>query len=158
LLLLAVLIPVPVRAAPSNTDAWLDARAAQQTHAAAIASAARALADGGDEDELRELRRRVVAAVRAMDDLDVRACFRVWWSYVRTSFVLYDQALIGLEASDLARVQTATAASTFLNAMAATTTVDCTRSDISTRSAATPGPRGGGRALATAASVGGSSS
>jgi hypothetical protein len=142
-LTLAVLLPGSAQAADSNADAWEDAREVQRSHAAAIATAAKALADGGNAEEISELRRLVREALRAMDQLDVRACFRVWWSYVRTSYVLYDQALAGLEDSDLARVRTATLASTFLASMAASTAVDCSRSGEAFRRSSVLGPRGG---------------
>jgi hypothetical protein len=142
-LLLAVLVPVKAHAAGSNAEAWIDAREVQKTHSAAIASAAQAFADGGDEDEVLELRHQVSAAVQAMDRLDVRDCFRVWWSYVRTSYVMFDQAVVGLQASDLARVQIATAASTFLDGLAASTTVDCSRDSHARRTSTGLGPRGG---------------
>lgn len=142
-LLLAVLVPGTARAAGTNAEAWVDAREVQKTHSAAIASAAQAFADGGDENEVLELRHQVSAAVLAMDRLDVRDCFRVWWSYVRTSYVMFDQAVMGLQASDLTRVQVATAASTFLDQLAAQTTVDCTRDSHARRTSTGLGPRGG---------------
>jgi hypothetical protein len=143
LLLLAAFLPAPASAAVDDAQAWLSARRIQQTQVDAIAAAAVALSDGGDEREVSLLRRRVAAAIVALDAIDVRECFRVWWSYVRTSLVLYDQAIIGLQVSDSTRVRTATAASTFLTGMAYATAVDCPVSIGSDPEAARLGPRGG---------------
>jgi hypothetical protein len=139
----AALIPGPALAADSNADAWDEALEAQRVHAAAIVEASVALADGGDQEDVLELRRRVGAAVQAMDGLDVRACFRVWWSYVRTSFVMYDLAIVGLQASDVAGVRSAMAASAFLSTMASRTSVDCTRARDALSRSSSIGPRGG---------------
>jgi hypothetical protein len=140
---LAALAAVPALAAGSNADAWDEALEAQREHAAAIVAASTVLAEGGDQEDVLELRRRVGAAVQAMDQLDVRECFRVWWSYVRTSFVMYDLAIVGLQASDVAGVRSAMAASAFLSTMASRTTVDCTRAREAMSRTSSFGHRGG---------------
>ncbi|HEY8094361.1 MAG TPA: hypothetical protein VID93_11275 [Acidimicrobiales bacterium] len=140
--MLPALWALPVQAS-SDSDAWLSAREVQMTHATAIGAAAKDLADGADEPELAELRLLVASAVVAFDGLEVRDCFRVWWSYVRTSYVLYDQALAGLEAHDGMRVQAATAASMYLTTMAANTAVDCPRTESGLASRSESVPSGG---------------
>ena len=125
LLALAVLVPLPASAA-SDLDAWRSARQVHLAQSAALVVAAQDLVDAGGAGEVRELRQVLSEAVAALDALEVHECFRVWWSYVRTSYVLYDQALIGVEAADIGRVQIATASSTYLAALAAATPVDCT--------------------------------
>jgi len=119
-----VMVPIPV-AASTSADAWMSARMAHQTHSTAIGIAAQSLADGSSPREVRELRGVVATAVRAIDRLEVHACFQVWWSYVRSSYVLFDQVLVGLEANDPVRVQSAAAASRYLSTMAASIRVDC---------------------------------
>ena len=52
-------------------------------------------------------------------------CFRVWWSYVRTSYMLLDEALAGMERGDLGQVQVAVTSSRYLAAQAHSTIVDC---------------------------------
>ena len=82
-----------------------------------------------------------------MDALEVHECFRVWWSYARTSYIMFDVAVMGVEASDLGRAQSATAASLFLASMADSIDVDCPRDEP----ALGIGPRlhrGGGSSLA----------
>jgi hypothetical protein len=120
------IVPVPV-AGSTSADAWMAAQVVHRTHSTAIGVAAQDLADGGSARDLRELRQLVTTAVAAIDRLEVHGCFRVWWSYVRSSYVLFDQALVGIESSDLAQVQSATAASRYLSAMAAAVPVDCPR-------------------------------
>ncbi len=132
LVLAALLITPAGVSASTSADDWLSARMVHRTHATAIGEAAQRLADGTTEREVRDLRRVVARAVLAIDRLEVHACYQVWWSYVRSSFVLFDQALIGLEANDLARVNSAVQASRFLATMAAATTVDCPRDAGST--------------------------
>jgi hypothetical protein len=112
-----------------------------QTHSDAIGEAARSLADGGSEREVRELRILVATAVRAIDRVEVHACFQVWWSYVRSSYVLFDQALVGLETNDLARVQSAASASRYLSALAASVEVECPRDEVPAGSGVRPGSR-----------------
>ena len=144
--MLAALVPVPARAA-SDADAWRTARLLHVAQSAAIGVALEDLADGGSPEEVRELRRVVAAAVAAFDTLEVHECFRVWWSYVRTSYVLYDLALTGVEAEDVGRVQAATASSVYLAAMAAATPVDCL-DEREFWSATAPLAPGGGHPLA----------
>lgn len=103
----------------------MSAQLVHRTHSTTIGLAAQGLTDGGSARELRELRGLVATAVVAIDRLEVHACFRVWWSYVRSSYVLFDQALVGVETNDLARVQSATAASRYLSAMAESVDVEC---------------------------------
>ena len=141
-LLLAVLVPIPTHAA-SGADAWLSARQVHLSHSSAIGEAAAGLADGGSAREFNDLRRVVAGAVRAFDDLEVHECFRVWWSYVRSSYILFDQALVGAEANDVAQTQAAVSASRYLTAMAAATTVDCPRNDATEGNDRRLGPRGG---------------
>jgi hypothetical protein len=125
---LAVLVPTPASAA-NSADAWMSARQVHVTHAMAIGEAATGMSDGGSAREIRQLRRVVAAAVRAIDGLEVHACFRVWWSYVRSSYVLYDQALAGVESNDVARTQSGVMASRYMGALAAATQVDCPRDE-----------------------------
>ena len=128
--MLAALLFAPASlAASTSADDWLSAQMVHRTHALAIGEAAQRLSDGTTEREVRHLRRVVARAVWAIDRLEVHACYQVWWSYVRSSFVLFDQALVGLEAADPARVQSAVQASRFLATLAAATTVDCPRGD-----------------------------
>jgi hypothetical protein len=143
LLLLAVLVPGQAEAASSDAEAWRAAREVYSSRSAAIAAAVAAFGEDGDVGALHELRRQVALAVIAMDGLDVRACFRVWWSYARTGYVLYDQALIGLQASDLVRIQSSTAAAAYLASMAAATRVVCGGTDRTRSSSSSPGRRGG---------------
>jgi hypothetical protein len=126
LLLLAIVAILPASvSASTGAEAWLSAQLVHRTHSTAIGEAAQGLADGGSEREIRELRVLVAHAVLAIDRLEVHACFQVWWSYVRSSYVLYDQALIGLETDNLAQVQSAAAASRYLSALAANVKVEC---------------------------------
>jgi len=127
-LLLALLIPTPA-VAESSADAWMSARQTHVSNATAIGAAAAGLADGTSPREVRRLRSTVRRAVRSIDALDVRACFRVWWSYVRSSYVMFDRALVAVERNDLPQVQSAITASRFMSAMAASTSVDCPRDD-----------------------------
>lgn len=124
LLLLGASMPGTVLGA-NGSDAWQSARQVFEIQSVAIGQATLALADGGTDGEIRSLRRVVAAAVRELDALEVHDCFRVWWSYVRSSYVLFDQALVGAEANDVAHVQSALAASRYLAAMAQATAVDC---------------------------------
>jgi hypothetical protein len=116
--------PGPAHAV-SESEAWLSARQAWIARSAAIGDAARDLAEHGTEDDVRDLRRAVAVAIHEFDDLEVHDCFRVWWSYVRTSFLLFDQALVGMQAGDLGRVQMAVMSSRYLAAQARATVVDC---------------------------------
>lgn len=141
LVLGALLIPPTGTAASASADDWLSAQMVHRTHALAIGEATQRLADGSTEREVRNLRRVVARAVRAIDRIEVHACYQVWWSYVRSSFVLFDQALVGLEAEDLAQVQSAVQSSQFLATMAAATTVDCPRDGTATVSGQGLGPR-----------------
>ena len=140
--MLALLVPMPVHAA-SDADAWMSARQVQQSHSTAIGEAALGLADGGSAREVHDLRRVVAGAVRAIDALEVHDCFRVWWSYVRSSYVLFDQALVGVETNDAAHAQAAVSASRYLTAMAAATGVDCPRDESMAMDESSLGPRGG---------------
>lgn len=74
--------------------------------------------------------------------IDVHDCFRVWWSYVRSSFVLFDQALQSGEVIDFGRIQAATNALPCLSSMAASMRVDCPFEDVGAADP-TAGPRGG---------------
>jgi hypothetical protein len=94
-------------------------------HTAAIGAAAQDISDGGDARKLQYLRLTVAFAVNAMDSLEVHECFRVWWSYVRTSYFMFGVALAGAESSDFGQAQSATAASIFLASMAEARNVDC---------------------------------
>ena len=123
-LLLATIAPGVARAA-SESEAWLSARQAWMTGSTAIGDAAKVLGDGGTPDEMRDLRRAVADAIHELDSLEVHDCFRVWWSYVRTSYLLFDQALAGMERGDLGLVQIATASSRYLAAQAKVAAVDC---------------------------------
>jgi hypothetical protein len=140
MLLAALLIPPAGAAASTSADDWLSAKMVHRTHALAIGEAAQRLADGTTEREVRNLRRVVARAVWAMDHVEVHACYQVWWSYVRSSFVLFDQALAGLEAADPEKVHSAVQASQLLSTMAATTTVDCPRGAGTAASRAGPSP------------------
>jgi hypothetical protein len=122
--LLTIVAPGVGRAA-SESEAWLSARQVWMTGSTAIGDAAKVLGDGGSPDEMRDLRRAVADAIQELDALEVHDCFRVWWSYVRTSYLLFDQALAGMERGDLGLVQIATASSRFLAAQAKLTVVDC---------------------------------
>jgi hypothetical protein len=124
LLVLTVLMPATVHGS-SGPDAWRSARDVVLSQSVEIGRAARALAESGTASEVRSLRRAIGSAVRELDALEVHDCFRVWWSYVRSSYVLYDQALAGVEANDLAHVQAAMIASRYLASMAKATQVDC---------------------------------
>ncbi len=140
LLVLAALVLAPASlTASTSADDWISARMVHRTHALAIGEAAQRLADGTTEREVRDLRRVVARAVRAIDRLEVHACYQVWWSYVRSSFVLFDQALVGLESGDPARTQSSVQASRFLATMAAATSVDCPR-DAGSATALQPSP------------------
>lgn len=134
------LVPWPV-AGSSSADAWLSAQMVHRTHSSTIGEATRDLADGGSEREVRELRILVATAVRDIDRLEVHACFQVWWSYVRSSYVLFDQALAGLESNDLARVQSASSASRYLSALAASVEVECPRGEAPAAGRVQPGSR-----------------
>jgi hypothetical protein len=124
LLVLAVLLPTSAQAA-SDVDAWAAARELAVGQSVAIGTAASTLSDGGSIDDLTRLRGMVAATVAKLDALEVRECFRVWWSYVRTSYVLFDQALRSAQMGDVAQLQGALTASRWLVAMANATTVDC---------------------------------
>jgi hypothetical protein len=113
-MVLILAIPTTVDAA-SESEAWLSARQAWITRSAALAAAARDLVEGGPEDVGR-LRRAVAAAIDELDALEVHDCFRVWWSYVRTSYLLFEQALIGMEQGDVGQVQVAVSSSRYLAA------------------------------------------
>jgi hypothetical protein len=113
-----------VRAA-SESEAWLSARQAWITQSTAIDAAAKLLVEGGKEDAVGRLRRAVADAIDELDALEVHDCFRVWWSYVRTSYLLFDQALIGMQQGDLGQVQIAVSSSRYLAAQARATVVDC---------------------------------
>ena len=123
LTLLAVALPV---SATSPADAWVSARDGNTTRADAIRAAASSFAaGGGDIDDLHRLRSLVGDAVRALDRLEVHDCFRVWWSYVRSSYVMFDVALVGIERGDAVGARSATAASAMLAALADRSRVDC---------------------------------
>jgi hypothetical protein len=123
-LALALTSPGAAHAA-SESEAWLSARQAWITQSAAIEDAAKHVVDGGTPDDVRELRRAVAEAIHEFDTLEVHDCFRVWWSYVRTSYLLFEQALIGIEQGDLGQVQIAISSSRYLSAQARTTVVRC---------------------------------
>jgi len=125
LLSLAVLVPQTASAATS-ADAWISAQGLHQRQASAIGLAARGFSEnGGDLDELKRLRSMVAAAVNALDALEVHDCFRVWWSYVRSSYVMFDVALLNVQTGDAGRAQSATAASMVLASLADASAVDC---------------------------------
>ena len=137
-----MLVPVPAHGA-SDADAWMSARQLHTTHSATIGAAARGFTQGGDSDDLRELRAVVAEAIRALDRLEVKPCFRIWWSYVRSSYVMFDVALVSVQQADVAGARSATAASVFLSSMAQSTVVDCPQ-DGTSRRADRARPRGGG--------------
>lgn len=119
----------------------MSARQVYVTNATAIGEAAVGLSAGGSPREVRQLRHTVATAVHAIDGLEVHACFRVWWSYVRSSYVLLDQALVGMEANDVAHAQSAATASRYMTAMATATPVECPRDDAILPSGSGLGPR-----------------
>jgi hypothetical protein len=125
LLLAALMATSTPAAALSHAEAWMAARLVHQTHSTAIVAAASELVADGSMQDIRELRVRIASAVIALDRLEVHACFQEWWSYVRSSYVLLDQALVGLESNDFARVQSAATASRYLSALATTVNVEC---------------------------------
>lgn len=126
LLALGVLVPQPVTAT-SSADAWMSAQHLHSTRSTAIGRVAEDLSDGGGAREIRMLRAMIGSAVAALDALEVHDCFRVWWSYVRTSYVMLDVALMGMMVGDMAGAQRATTTSAFLSRMAEMTPVDCPR-------------------------------
>lgn len=126
ILVLAALVTTPLPAAAlSNAEAWMAARLVHHSHSTAIVAAASELVEGGSMEEIRDLRVRIASAVIALDRLEVHACFQEWWSYVRSSYVLLDQALVGLERNDYAHVQSAATASRYLSALATNVHVEC---------------------------------
>lgn len=121
--LLGLAAPV---SADSPAEAWIAARDGNSSRADAIRDAASSFATGGgDPEDLRQLRALVVEAIRALDRLEVHDCFRVWWSYVRSSYVMFDVALVGIGRGDAAGARSATAASAMLAALADRSRVDC---------------------------------
>jgi hypothetical protein len=147
--LLCVLTGPPSARGASESDAWLNARRAWITQSAAIDEAARHLAKSSSADDVRELRRAVADAIHEFDALEVHDCFRVWWSYVRTSFLLFDQALIGMEKGDLGQVQVAVSSSRYLAAQARTTEVDCSGKGLAPTGLGSARRAGDSRGLAT---------
>jgi hypothetical protein len=75
--------------------------------------------------------------------MEVHACFRAWWSYVRSGYVLFDQALIGVQANNVGHVQAAMASSQYLSLMAASMMVDRASDESLPRTRSRLGPRGG---------------